>query len=219
MDMRRRQQSAQPQGWRHVPMPVRRLTQLRGMPVVDLSSASRVGYVTNVLLDPNSGSIQALDVSSEEGDLMRVKGIDVRRIGQHAVVLLPGTDRVSNHVCPVEDWIDISDLIGLEVLSDTGDRVGFISEAYIAPETLEVDAYELDTPQWQVWLKGPRTIAPESVILCSAEVMIVPAPGRARSTWVDDNFGSDQSASDWSRPVALDDGQLDDTEVQHRRTA
>jgi sporulation protein YlmC with PRC-barrel domain len=145
------------------------------MPVVDLSSAHRVGNITDVFFDPNTGNIRSFDVG-HAGDLSerRVRANDVRRIGKDAVVMDPISGSESHGLVDISDEIlDIATIIGLEVIDEAGDGVGFVADALVNRETLGIDAYELRTTFWQRLFKGPSRIAPERILLCSREIMLV----------------------------------------------
>jgi uncharacterized protein YrrD len=168
-----RRQPAVP--WR-AERPPKRLTELRGMPVVDLSSASRIGSVTNIFVDPNAGRVQAIEVG-RAGDISerRINAVDIRRIGNDAVVMLAGTGN-GVVVESLKESLAVSTIVGLEVISESGDRVGHIADVCLNRETLEVEAYELETPAWERMFRGAARIEPDRVMLCSADVMIIGHP-------------------------------------------
>ncbi|HZT09174.1 MAG TPA: PRC-barrel domain-containing protein [Chloroflexota bacterium] len=154
----------------------RRLTRLRGMPVIDLSNARRMGYVADVLVDPNVARVTGMRVGpSGEFPERYIPSGRIRRIGQQAVVLA-GADATNDGAREEEDsGIEGYTLVGLEVMADSGDRVGFVSEVYIDADTLGVEGYALAVPLWRRLLTGRRIIAPEQVSICSRDLMIVPS--------------------------------------------
>jgi len=171
---------------------IRRLSQLRGMPVIDLSRAHRVGYILDVFINPSVRRLSALAVGPS-GEFRQdwVAGTHVRRIGRNAVVIQASEDK-AEIADPGEsdDSIDSKTLNGLEVLADNGDRVGYVSDVYLNPDTLAVQAFELSTPLWERWLRGRRLVKPDGMLLCSRELMIVPSHGRTVTAvdLVDDSF-------------------------------
>jgi len=145
------------------------------MPVVDLSSAHRVGTISDVFFDPNTGNIRSFDVG-HTGDLTerRVRADDVRRIGKDAIVMDARSGSDSHGLVDIsDDILDISTIIGLEVIDEAGDGVGFIADALVNRETLGIDAYELRTRFLERLFKGPRRIQPDRILLCSREIMLV----------------------------------------------
>jgi len=148
------------------------------MPVIDLLKARRVGKVKNVFLNATTGRLAALDVG-HYGPFKHahVAGRHVRRIGHQAIVLVSAED-LEDAAMLSEDMIDVHTLLGIEVLTDEGDRVGYVSDVYLNPDTLAVDAYALRTPPITRLFKGPRMIAPERMVLCSHQLMIVTPEGR-----------------------------------------
>jgi sporulation protein YlmC with PRC-barrel domain len=159
---------------------VMRLTGLRGMPLVDPGLAQRIGVVADALIDPIAGRLAALDIQTgEEGGLERMLAEAVRRVGQHAVMLDAARAGGASAPGEADRWVDLRALVGLEVLADSGDRVGNLADALIDPDTLDVNAYELDKPFWERWLGGGGLIRPEDVVACSHELMIVISARRA----------------------------------------
>jgi uncharacterized protein YrrD len=149
------------------------------MTVVDLAKARRVGIVQEVFLDPSRGRLGGLEIGpAGEFPEPRVAGRDLRHLGQHAIVMR--TPRAEERAGPEgEDWgLPLPTVLGLEVLTDYGDRVGYLSDVYLNPDSLAVEAYELRTPLWERWLGRRRLVQPQQVLVCSAELMIVPASER-----------------------------------------
>jgi len=148
------------------------------MPVIDLLKAQRVGKVKNAFLNATTGRLAALDVGHYGAfKHAHVAGRHVRRIGHQAIVLVSAED-LEDAAMLSEDMIDIRTLLGIEVLTDEGDRVGHVSDVYLNPDMLSVDAYELRTPPLTRLFKGPRMVAPERMVLCSHQLMIVTPLGR-----------------------------------------
>jgi len=154
--------------------PIKRLRELRGMPVVDISSAHRIGNVLNVHLDPNAGSVESIDVGrSGEAAERRVKVVDVRRIGKDAVVMLPTATNGNHRQEALDGFIDTATIMGLEVIDEEGDRLGFFSDILINADSLDVHSYELTTPFLERLFRGFRRISPDRVLMCSRDVMVI----------------------------------------------
>jgi sporulation protein YlmC with PRC-barrel domain len=68
-------------------------------------------------------------------------------------------------------WLPLSSLVGLEVLTEGGDRVGRIVDAELDDHTLAVTSYLLKDASG-AWRRRGR-IHPDEVISCSAELMLV----------------------------------------------
>jgi sporulation protein YlmC with PRC-barrel domain len=172
------EQANRPRVWEASSRGVRRLSRLKGMPVIDLLKAQRVGKVRNVYLDPAAGRIAALDVGPHgEFKKAHIAGRHVRRIGHQAIVLLTAQD-IGDESMLGAGAIDVRTLIGLQAITDEGDRVGVVSDVYLNPDTLAVDAYELRTPPLTRSIKGPQLIMPARLVICSQELMIVTPAGR-----------------------------------------
>src|SRR3979411_2440641 len=114
------------------------------MPVADTHVARQAGVVSDVLLDVQSGRIAVLNVKHADGWLVqRIPAEYIYRLGPHTV-LVAATVAVDLGP-PVSDqrWFPIESVVGLEVLTEGGDRVGQIFDAELDDQTLAVRAYLL----------------------------------------------------------------------------
>jgi uncharacterized protein YrrD len=157
-----------------------RALELRGLPVIDSQSARRIGIVSDVHVDPSAGRLVALDLQVSGTDAMeRIPAERVRRLGHNAVMLKGGY--ISDNAAPPtmnQDWLDLGVLVGLEVLADTGDRVGHLADVYLDQDSLSVEAYKLAVPVMERWFGGGNRIAPDVVKACSRDLMIIRAAHR-----------------------------------------
>lgn len=152
-----------------------RLTELRGLPVIDPTAARRIGTVADYQVDPASGRLAALDIAGVDGGTdERILAQRIRRVGSSAVILTarggvaPGTaPEVNDH------WLDSSTLVGLEVMGDDGDRVGQLTDALFDQDTLEMDAYLLGASFFERLIGRRGRIQPTKVHSCSRELMMV----------------------------------------------
>src|SRR5207237_22952 len=122
-----------------------RLKELRGLPVIDPTAARKIGTVVDYQVDPASGHLAALDITSiDDGTQERIATQRVRRVGSSAVILtarggaMPGGAPEIN-----ERWLDTSTLVGLEVMGDDGNRIGHVIDATFDQDSLEISAYVL----------------------------------------------------------------------------
>src|ERR1044071_1709382 len=142
------------------------------MPVVDTHVARQAGIVSDVLLDLHAGRVAVLNVQHADGWLVqRIPSEYVYRLGPHTVLV---ADTISVDLGPAatdERWYPIESVIGLEVLTEGGDRVGQIFDAELDDQTLTVRAYLLRRAEG-AWKRRGR-VHPDEVVTCSAELMLV----------------------------------------------
>ena len=122
-----------------------RLKQIQGMPVVDARVARQAGVVDDVLVDPLGGHLAGLTVKHAEGWLVqRVPAAHIYQIGQHAV-LMADTTTLTYEPPRVADprWLSSHMVVGMEVLTEDGDRVGFVRDVVFDQESLQVKRFEL----------------------------------------------------------------------------
>jgi sporulation protein YlmC with PRC-barrel domain len=143
-----------------------------GLPVVDTHVARQAGIVSDVLLDLHAGRVAVLNVKHADGWLVqRIPAEYVYRLGPHTVLV---ADTVAVDLGPPasdQRWFPIQSVIGLEVLTEGGDRVGQIVDADLDDKTLAVKAYLLRNAGG-AWRRRGR-IHPDEVVTCSPELMLV----------------------------------------------
>ena len=113
------------------------------MPVVDTHVARQAGIVSDVLLDLHAGRVAVLNVIADGWLVQRIPAEYVYRLGPHTVLV---ADTVAVDLGPPaaeQPWFPIKAVVGLEVLTEGGDRVGQIVDADLDDQTLAVKAYLL----------------------------------------------------------------------------
>jgi sporulation protein YlmC with PRC-barrel domain len=149
-----------------------RLSKITGMAVVDTHVARQAGVVSDVLLDMQSGRVAVLNVKHADGWLVqRIPAEYIYRLGPHTVLV---ADTVAVDLGPPasdQRWFPIASLVGLEVLTEGGDRVGQIQDADLDDQTLAVKSYLLKNASG-AWRRHGR-IHPDEVVTCSAELMLI----------------------------------------------
>jgi sporulation protein YlmC with PRC-barrel domain len=142
------------------------------MPVVDTHVARQAGIVSDVLLDMQKGRVAVLNVKHADGWLVqRIPAEFVYRLGPHTVLV---SDTVAADVGPPQvdrRWFPIEAVVGLEVMTEGGDRVGQILDAELDDHTLDVRAYLLRKATG-AWKSGSR-VHPDEVVVCGPELMLV----------------------------------------------
>ena len=149
-----------------------RITKVTGLPVVDTHVARQAGVVSDVLLDMQAGRVAVLNVNHADGWLVqRIPAEYVYRLGPHTVMVSDTVAVDLGPPAPEQRLFPIQSLIGLEVLTDGGDRVGQIVDAELDDQTLAVKAYLLRKAQG-AWRRHGR-VHPDEVVSCSPELMLV----------------------------------------------
>jgi sporulation protein YlmC with PRC-barrel domain len=152
-----------------------RLKELRGLPVIDPTAARRIGIVADYQVDPVTGRIAALDITPVDGgDGQRILASRIRRVGGSAVVLTTrGGGMHSTAVEVNEAWLDLSTVVGLEVMGDDGNRIGHLVDGVFDQDDLGIGAYLLRTRFWERLIGNRGRIQPDKVHSCSRDLMVV----------------------------------------------
>src|SRR5690242_10254516 len=124
------------------------MMQVIGLPVVDTHVARQAGVVSDLLIDVSEGRVAVLNVQHADGWLVqRIPAEYVYRLGPHTVLV---ADTLSVDMGPPisnQRWFRAEALLGLEVMTEGGDRVGVIKDAEVDNQTLAVRAYLLKNSQ------------------------------------------------------------------------
>ncbi len=152
---------------------VLRLSQIQGLPVIDTRIARQAGLVADVLISPVDRVMQAIDVQYGGGwFVQRIPAVLVRTVGTH-VVLVDGSVDLEFSPPQAKDpnWVGSRAILGLDVFTLEGDRIGYVADALFNTETFQVLYYELTRPGWARLRR--RRIYPEEVVGCSEDLMLV----------------------------------------------
>jgi sporulation protein YlmC with PRC-barrel domain len=153
------------------------ITDLRHLRIISLVSALRMGLVEDTLLDPACSYVAALRVRTvARGPRCLVLRHAVRHVGRRAVILngsemLPD-EQVLEHA---DRMIGLRTLIGLEVVSDEGNLLGWVRNATIDPATLAIESYEVARSPLAraLGLRPSRVMAAGEALSASKDVLIV----------------------------------------------
>src|SRR6516164_7756729 len=114
------------------------------MPVVDTHVARQAGVVSDVLLDMQDGRIAVLNVKHADGWIVqRIPAEYIYRLGPHTVLVSDSIAVDLGPPSPDQRWFPLDALVGLQVMTDTGEVVGHITDAELDPQTLMVTSYHL----------------------------------------------------------------------------
>ena len=142
------------------------------MPVVDTHVARQAGIVSDVLLDLEAGRVAVLNVKHADGWLVqRIPAEYVYRLGPFTILV---ADTVAVDLGPPavdQRWFPIESVVGLEVMTEGGDRVGEITDADLDDKTLAVKSYVLRNASG-AWRRLGR-IHPDEVVTASPELMLI----------------------------------------------
>jgi len=175
-----------------------RITQLRGLRVISLSEALKMGKVEEVLLDPTGRWVAALRVRGggpTVGGEHLVLREAVKRVGQHAVILgAPVSMGDASKTPNLDRLVDLKTFIGLEVVTDEGMLLGRIHDAEIDPQTLTVIEYELTRNFWDSYLQTGLRVSAQDTLSGSKDVLIVPQSALRKRGPIDEGA---QAPKEW----------------------
>jgi uncharacterized protein YrrD len=164
-----------------------RITELKGRPVVDPTTARKRGTVVDALINPSTGRLAAVEIVVPDSEAReRIAAEHVARIGRDAVMLAPyHAPEPDNGARPGDGSLACAQLVGLEVLGENGDRIGSLRDAQVDPESLAIRAYELTSSTWRRWLGMRAEIRVDEVTSWSHELLLVKTQREVAAAIVD----------------------------------
>lgn len=123
-------------------------TDLRGMPVVNIENADRLGEVKDVLVDTESQRLVALELkgsSSASAGTIPVDGI--HSIGKDAITVKGDGSRrdVDRDTTSFQsgEVVPLDKVLGSKVLSEGGDMLGTVDEIHFDPSNFHILDYSI----------------------------------------------------------------------------
>lgn len=117
-------------------------TQLRGMPVVSIAGAEKLGSVQDLVLNPDAQHVVAIRIKLlPEGVVKTVSAVDAR-VGQDAVTTKDPRSVGEEELTELQGTVDLATLLGTRVLSHGGNLLGNIEDVEI-DEGLSITGYEI----------------------------------------------------------------------------
>ncbi|HMA34687.1 MAG TPA: PRC-barrel domain-containing protein [Chloroflexia bacterium] len=154
----------------------RRASDLLGKPVITFDTGRRLAHVEDLLVNPDIPQVLALLVdkgavwvSPRFVALGQIKGIG----GNAIVVETAAVVKEVNRYPELKALLDHRTIRGIRVYSETGDRLGTVSDMFIDDQTGEVLYYEVSGGAIGDMMKGKRTIVPGEVLSMGALVLYV----------------------------------------------
>jgi uncharacterized protein YrrD len=152
-----------------------RAAELIGLPVVALDTASAVGEVRDVLVDPERSRVIGFTVRGQgllsPALLGILTGEHVRAIGRDALMVGSDDDVLRQRQGMGSALRDKPELVGREVVTRSGASLGTVSDVVVEVEgpVADVVGYEIDRPDGQTVIVPVRESAP-----LSTEALLVP---------------------------------------------
>lgn len=165
-------------------------SDLKGIAVVSLEGAVKMGHVDDVLFDTSSMRIIGFDLKEESGQHSYIPFPEVHRIGRDAVTVNgPNSRQIGGSGSPMNDQPRIHDLEKLKVVDDAGTFLGTVSEIEVAPETGEITSLQaqrggvfgIGATKTEVSRPDVRSVGPEVLVVSTlAEAARTEPPGAER---------------------------------------
>ncbi len=159
-----------------------RATEISGLPVVSIADGEAVADVKDVVYDPDQGSLVGFTLNKRgflKGPMKAVVPISsVVAIGRDAVMVADADaceDKGSGVAAEVSAGAG-GNVVGNDVLTDGGRRLGKVTDIVVAADSADVLGYELEGDERLQAHAGKRLFLPiPDTIAVSGTTLLVPA--------------------------------------------
>lgn len=152
-------------------------SELRGLAVITVSNAAKVGQVDDVFFDATYRRVLGMRVKKGVfGQAEAVSRTSVTAVGNDSLnVSSPEAINVEDRFADLAGAIKLSQIEGTKVVTEGGDLVGTVTDMVLDDEATEVTAYVLDAPLWdRIRHQKPEFSADQVVRVGEGGIMIVP---------------------------------------------
>ena len=159
-----------------------RATEISGLPVVSIADGEAVADVKDVVYNPERGGLVGFTLNKRgflKGPMKAVLPISsVVAIGRDAV-MVADTDACEEKGSGPEAGVSagaVGNVVGNEVLTDAGRRLGKVTDVVVAADSGEVLGYELEGDEGLQGHAGQRLFLPiPDTLAVSGQALMVPA--------------------------------------------
>ena len=150
--------------------------QLASLPVLSIHASSVVAHTNGYILNPHNLTIAAFYVDSPRADEpLILMPQDIREMNGRSLVINHEED-----LAPEEDIIRLQELIDLDfslvgkpVYTESGKKLGTVTEFVVQTEHMAVFNMHVQPPAWKSLMKSDLIISRKQVVEVSQESVIV----------------------------------------------
>jgi len=151
-------------------------SQLKGLAVITVSNAAKVGQVEDVFFDATYRRVLGMGLKkSVFGQAEAVSRTSVTAVGNDSLnISSPEAINLEDRFADLAGAIKLSQIEGTKVVTEGGDLVGTITDMLLDDEATEVTAYLLNAPLWErIRHQEPEFSADQVVRVGEGGIMIV----------------------------------------------
>lgn len=156
---------------------MRKIKELLGLPVLDLSTGKQIGEVKDVVIDAEKFQMVGL-ILAHANWFHSARSIltgQIRSIGEDTITVLNETAIMDTAVLDQANYISLREtLLGKHIVTAGGKTVGTLSDIVVDEETGALTNYEVSDSVIQDLLEGRRIIPLPTAQKIGAEAVIVP---------------------------------------------
>ena len=148
-------------------------TKLRGMPVVSIGGANKMGEVEDIVLTPDAQHVVAVRIRLIPEGIVKTVSATEMRVGNDAVTTTDPRSVTEEGLTEVEGTVDLGTLLGARALSHGGNLLGHVEDVELDTD-LNITGYELGKGALSDLFGGRKTLPAGKGIHYVQDILMVP---------------------------------------------
>lgn len=148
-------------------------SRLRGMSVVSIAEAEKVGTVHDLYVNPNARRLVALSIKASDGTLKSVPVGAVNKVGRDAITIKDAKSLREEVPEKGDSIVPLSKLMGTRAVTHGGDVLGSVSEVEFDPSDFHVESYDLSTGVLSTITGSRKTLPADEHVHYGKELLMV----------------------------------------------
>ena len=152
-----------------------RATDFKGIAIVSLAEAQKVGEVEDIALDPAANQVVSFRVKHGVfGGAQTLLATDVRSVGTDAIMIAGREVLRSQTPAHPTPTADAGSLGNVKVVTESGTVVGDLGDVEIDPGALTITAYFMSETFWEHIHQGARSFPAAAGLRFGGKLLIIP---------------------------------------------
>lgn len=150
--------------------------KILSLPIISLKEGQQIGFVRNLVIDPNAKSVAALIVDPR-GFFKEQRIIPYNKvvsIGENVITV--GAEKQAEKATNLPDIMELlkekAALIGIKVITANGKTLGLIEEFYVDAESGAISCLEISGGKIDGLFKGKARMNADDVLTIGADVVV-----------------------------------------------
>lgn len=149
-------------------------SRLKGMSIVSISQAQKVGTATDVILNPDARRVVGIRMKTLVEDTARVIPAEQVTVGRDAITIQDDRVPQEERIPEGERTTSLNTLLGSKVLTRSGNLLGTVAEVEIDPSDMRITSYVLNTGILSGLTGSGKKVPAEMDVHYGRDILVVP---------------------------------------------